>query len=373
MLIDLAFEYTAEVRLRGRRRDSREIENRTASVPVDIPECSSEAAPVVVEWRGGGRDDNRGRFPLRVVGGRLYRRVALETGRGGKELDFLRATAANPSRRWAVSRVTNRIGENRRNIPLEGDLTVGDVLASNREAHERALRAWACDNVIVDGALYEPCGEPRLFFRLDPRTRRMGVTFDQPKWRFQIVDGKDVVAFRLDEVEKATTLAEACGLVGLSVPDLRFVAPELLKLAVERENLAVAALEIEHALRHARYALKVRDGGRRLTELGLAWPHEPPASSEDLDFLAMRLNAMLTGVETTEATLDAACETVASKIQSTLDTFDGFIAAEPRSPWALPLGRDAVQRWRDFASTKAAGERQSFVDEAEGIADAFRP
>ncbi len=72
----------------------------------------------------------------------------------------------------------------------------------------------------------------------------------------------------------ATALANACGFADMDMPNLRVDMPDVLKLAVERENLAVATLHLDRAVRHARHELKVRDGERGLAGLGLRWPDD---------------------------------------------------------------------------------------------------
>lgn len=152
---------------------------------------------------------------------------------------------------------------------------VGDAPSTNREEYGRAPARCAAGSLLVGGLLCEHCGEPRLFFRADPRSRRMGVSFDYPKWKIGVDKGTDAVAFRLDETDKARALAEACGFADMDMPNLKVDMPDALKLAVERENLAVAAAFGPGRAPRAARTEEVHDSGRRLAGLGLRWLDEP--------------------------------------------------------------------------------------------------
>lgn len=163
------------------------------------------------------------------------------------------------------------------------------------------------------------------------------------------------MAFMLDETAEARALAEACGFADIDMPNLRVDMPDVLKLAVERENLAVAALHLDRAVRHARHELKVRDGGRRLAGLGLRWPDKPWTDDcrNDLWVLAWGLNAALADGPGQEP-LEELTAREAEAIRNALDSYGALIEVEPEKPWVLPLCRDALDRWRRAAPDEDA-------------------
>lgn len=287
MILDVTFQYAAEVRLRRQRKT--ETRKYRATVPIQVDEISTEEAPVAFWYNPGTLKANKDRIAVRGHGGKLYapmpvsadihlganaptavRQVAVRANRM-VDAKFLSRAAEYPGF-FVVAQGGARWGERDENCPfLETDTEVAEVRESHLASAERGLRRWYDELKLIDGVVYREIPCPVLFVetRWVPKIS-IRSSIDE------VYRGDLATTFRIDRFEDARKcFAQAAKSSGLGRPsqhdDLR---PEIVDASLISEGEARMMLGAAAAQLIKKFADRSSSGWYRWAPLLATAPKE---------------------------------------------------------------------------------------------------